>query len=284
LKFAKNKDRMRNIWIVAIFMIAMTACSDTEKKQSVKVQLIRNATLKLDYNGQVYLIDPVLTTQKSFTSFVVPNQNLNPTIDLPIPLSEITNGVNAFLVTHTHQDHFFFDEKSLTTIDTALPLFAQPFDKQKLSQSAFSNITFIEDSIEFENTTIIRTRGKHGSEQLIQGGLGEVSGFILKAKDYPTIYIVGDCLWDNTIKSTIDKYQPDIIVTNSGGAQWGGETILMDDISTTELAKYAANAKVVAVHMEALDHCTVTRKMLQEACVKENVDIIIPQDGEQVVF
>jgi L-ascorbate metabolism protein UlaG (beta-lactamase superfamily) len=274
---------MKNLLLVMLMILAVNSgmASNKSEMKSVEIQLIRNATLKLKYNGTTFLVDPVLAPKHSFMSFVVPNKNLNPTVDQPLSTKAIMNDVNAILVTHAHADHFFFDEAAKSIVNPSLPLFAQAFDKEKIEKGPFNNITYIKERGEFKGTSIIRTGGKHGPEHLLEG-LGEVSGFILQAENYPTIYIVGDCLWDDEIKSNIKKYNPDIIITNSGGAQWGGDTILMDENSTTALAKFAPGAKVMAVHMEALDHCKTTRKLMAEKAKEEKVKIIIPQDGEIV--
>jgi L-ascorbate metabolism protein UlaG (beta-lactamase superfamily) len=263
----------------------MNSCksSDLTNKKQVSIQLIRNATLKINFNGKTFLVDPVLTKKNSFTSFVVPNKNLNPTVDLPIPVTDVVKNIDAILVTHMHEDHFFISKEIMNFINPNIPLYAQAFDMEKLSKSDFKNLNFIDLSAKFGETQIIRTTGVHGPGKLAKG-LGDVSGFILKAEAYPTVYVVGDCLWDKQIKETIDKYNPDIIITNSGGAEWGGATILMDENSTVELAKYAKNAKVIAVHMEALDHCKTTREKIKRKAQQENVKLIIPEDGEIVKF
>lgn len=260
-----------------------TSCSSSKVSTNspVRIQLIRNATLKVEYNGTSFLVDPSLSPKQSFMSFVTPNQNLNPTIDLPISVSNIISGVEAILVTHTHLDHF--DEGAKEALNHELPLFGQPFDKQTLENSPFHAITLVENMTEFKGTTIIRTKGKHGPDHLLEG-LGEVSGFILQADNQPTIYIVGDCLLDEEIKQTITTYSPDIIVINTGGAIWGGEHILMDEKQGIALAKEFPKSKVIAVHMESLDHCKTTRQMIKDEALKEQVSILVPNDGETIEF
>lgn len=272
---------MKNISLFLTVLILLTSCIESKRKneKSVDIQLIRNATLKLNYNGKTFLVDPSLSPKNSFMSFVVPNKNLNPTIDLPLPINEITKGLDAILVTHTHLDHF--DEGAKEHLDSNLPLFGQPFDKEIFEKSPFTNVSLIENKKVYEGTTVIRTGGKHGPGHMLKA-LGEVSGFVLKAKDYPTIYIVGDCLLDDEIKNSIKKYNPDIIVVNSGGAVFGGTTILMDEKKAVEVAKLAPNSKVVAVHMESLDHCKTTRQMVRDEAKKENVNILVPNDGELI--
>lgn len=273
---------MKNLFVLAVLLV-LSSCLTLKNtaSKSIEIQLIRNATLKLTYNGKTFLVDPSLSPRNSFMSFVVPDKNLNPTVDLPLPIEEITKGVDAVLVTHTHLDHF--DEGARTFLDPKLPLFAQPFDKEVLGSSLFVDVSYVDDKKVYEGTTIIRTGGKHGPDHLVKN-LGEVSGFMLTAKDYPSIYIVGDCLLDDEIKNTVKKYQPEIIIVNSGGAEWGGDKILMDEKKAVELAKFAPDSKIIAVHMEALDHCLTTRQMVREAARKEKVEILVPENGETIVL
>lgn len=259
----------------------MTTVLKNTNMKPVNIQLIRNATLKLNYNGKTLLIDPSLSSKNSFMSFVVPDQNLNPTIDLPMSVSEITKDVEAILLTHAHPDHI--DEAAITSLNHNLPLYGQPSDQEMLEKSPFTNVTLVKEQEMYKGISIIRTHGKHGPDHLLEG-LGNVSGFVLQAKGYPTLYIVGDCLWDNDIKQAITKYNPDIIIVNSGGAKWGGEQILMDEHNVVDLVKYAPNAKVMAIHMDALDHCQTTRTTLRNKAKSEHINIIIPEDGEVVSF
>lgn len=271
---------MRHLCLLLSLMI-LSSCATSKKTniKSVDIQLIRNATLKLNYNGKIFLIDPSLSPKNSFTSFVVQGKKLNPTIDLTLPINEITKGVEAILVSHTHADHF--DEGAKKHLDPNLPLFGQPFDKKVFEKSPFKNVTLVENEQTYQGTTIMRTGGKHGPEHMLKA-LGKVSGFVLKAKDYPTIYIIGDCLLDDEIKNNIKKYNPDIIVVNSGGAEFGGERILMNEKETIEIAKFSPKSKIIAVHMESLDHCKVTRQMIRDEAKKEKVKVLIPNDGETI--
>jgi len=78
---------------------------------------------------------------------------------------------------------------------------------------------------------------------------------------------LGDSIWNNDVSEAIQQYQPDYIITNSGGAvipAFESAPILMDEAGTIAVIKAAPKAKVIAVHIEALDHCRTTRASLQE--------------------
>ncbi|MFA9372265.1 MAG: MBL fold metallo-hydrolase [Labilibaculum antarcticum] len=248
--------------------------------KNLEIQLIRNASLKINYGGRVFLVDPVLGSKNSFRSFVDPGKNLNPTVDLPISLDEIINDVDAVLLTHTHPDHF--DPKAIEVLNKNLPVYTQPVDVDIVENAKFINVEAIETSNQVGEVNITRTGGKHGPEKDLEL-LGQVSGFVLEAANYPSIYIIGDCIWDAEIENNIKKFSPDIIITNSGGAIFMGETrILMDEKETVKVAKTAPKAMIIAVHLEALDHCKTTREILIAEARKEQIKILVPENGEIV--
>ena len=81
---------------------------------------IRNATLRLDYGGQRFLIDPMLADQGAFPGFAgtMHSETANPTVPLPVPLEQLFD-VDAVLVTHTHPDHW--DEAARTLLPRTYP-------------------------------------------------------------------------------------------------------------------------------------------------------------------
>ncbi|MHC2572396.1 hypothetical protein [Rhizobium leguminosarum] len=58
----------------------------------MKLQLIRNATLKLDYAGRTVLIDPYFAPKHSQPSFA--GRSPNPLVELPVSIDRILDGVD----------------------------------------------------------------------------------------------------------------------------------------------------------------------------------------------
>ncbi len=268
------------------FALGLLSCStpkpsDTNTSmKNIEIQLIRNATLRIQYAGKMLLVDPMLGPKASFMSFVEAGKDLNPTIDLPIALEAVTQDVDAVLLTHPHLDHF--DGVAKDTLDKALPIFVQPSDAAMVSETGFTSVSSVADSARFGDITIHRTTGKHAHDPKMAEALGQVSGFVLQAPQHPTVYLVGDCVLDDTVKAQIAQYQPDIIVTNSGGAVLSGLRILMDEAETVAVGKQAKKATIVATHMEALDHCKVTRGSLTQASKQAGITVLTPKDGEKL--
>jgi L-ascorbate metabolism protein UlaG (beta-lactamase superfamily) len=253
--------------------------------KDASIQHIRNATLLINYNGKKILVDPMFFHKGALDPFA--GKERNPMVELPMSIVEITKDIDMVLVTHTHPDHF--DPIASETLNKSIKLFNQPADKDYFIKAGFTNAESIDVQTVWNGISIYRTDGKHGSGEVLNH-MGTVSGFVLKAEDQPTIYIVGDSIWNEEVNVAIQKFEPDIIIVNSGGAIWPGfETtpILMTEEQVISVLKASNKAKVIAVHMEALDHCHTTRATLKQAVEAANIGmerLIIPNDGELVIL
>ncbi|AKD05733.1 MBL fold metallo-hydrolase [Pontibacter korlensis] len=252
---------------------------------SASIQLVRNATLVINYAGKKILVDPMLMPKESFDPLA--GKARNPMVDLPISIEELTKDLDLVLVTHTHPDHF--DQVASQTLDKSIKLFNQPADQEFFQKEGFTNAETVEESKVWNGITIHRTGGEHGSGEILKQ-MGIVSGFVLQAENQPTLYIVGDSIWIEEIDQAIQKYKPDYIITNSGGAAFPGfesTPILMDEEQTMALIKDSGEARVIAVHMDALDHCRTTRVSLHQKAEELNIGtdkLTIPQDGEVITL
>ncbi|MDK9707285.1 MAG: MBL fold metallo-hydrolase [Desulforhopalus sp.] len=248
----------------------------------MKIQLIRNATMKLTYAGQTILTDPMLSDKGGFRSFagIAPN----PTIDLPLAIEEILRGVDLTIISHLHPDHF--DEAAATLLAKDMAIYCPPGDAAALREKGFAKVTAIETTDVWKDISITRTGGKHGSGKIL-ARLGEVSGFVLQAPGEPKVYWVGDSIWCEEVALAIEAHKPDIIIVHAGGATLPGfDPIIMDCRQTLTALRAAPNATVVAVHMESLDHCTVARDVLRRAAKDEGIAasrLLIPGDGETLI-
>ena len=66
-----------------------------------------------------------------------------------------------------------------------------------------------------------------------------------------------------TVRAAIDAHAPDVVVVNAGGARFiEGDPIVMTADDVVAVARHARGAHVVAVHLEAINHCLETRAEL----------------------
>jgi len=208
----------------------------------------------------------------------------NPVVDLPFTPEKVLEGIEMVIVSHVHKDHF--DQAAEDLIPKDILMFCQPCDQEILTKKGFQSVEAIDRSVVWRKVTITRTSGKHGMGAICKE-MGDVSGFIFKADDEPTVYWTGDTIWCDEVQETMENVKPDIIITHSAGAKLpGSDAIIMDAEQTLAVCRAASpEAIVVATHMEALDHVTVSRAGLRAVAEKERIPssrLFIPADGEML--
>jgi L-ascorbate metabolism protein UlaG (beta-lactamase superfamily) len=251
----------------------------------MKLQLIRNATLRLNYAGQEILIDPYFAPKHSLPSYT--GKSPNPLVELPLPIEAILKDVSLVIVSHLHSDHF--DTVAQREVPKTLPLFCQPGNEDIIRGKGFQQVTPIVDEADWAGIHITRTGGHHGLGY-VETQMGKVSGFVLQADNEPTIYWAGDTVVCSEVEQAIARFQPDVMVTHSCGAKWlddhnERQLIVMDAEQTAAICKMVPKSVVIATHMEALDHATVSRADLRAAAEKAGVSaaqLRIPADGETI--
>lgn len=131
----------------------------------MKITLIRQATLYLQYGQSTFLIDPFLARKGTYPPFPhTANQHLNnPIVELPanIDLDKMLQP-DAVLLTHLHVDHF--DDEAKKKLAQELPIYTQSEeDRKEVEEAGFQHVTCIEDEINILGVHIKRTGGQHGT-------------------------------------------------------------------------------------------------------------------------
>ncbi len=245
----------------------------------MKLQLLRNATLKLDYAGTTILIDPDFGPKHSRPSFS--GRSPNPMVDLPVSTDEILAGVELVIVSHLHADHF--DKVAQELVPKHLPVICQPGDEEKIRSFGFADVTPLMDGLTYNGIHLNRRDGNHGSGPVLEK-MGHVIGLMIEAEGEPSIYWSGDTILYPPVRQTIAASAPDIVITHSCGARWDDVLIVMDAEQTIEVCRIAPkDTRIIATHMEALDHATVSRDDLQTYANTHDIakhKLLIPSDGE----
>ncbi|MHC2456718.1 L-ascorbate metabolism protein UlaG (beta-lactamase superfamily) [Rhizobium leguminosarum] len=248
----------------------------------MKLQLIRNATLKLDYAGRTVLIDPYFAPKHSQPSFA--GRSPNPLVELPVSIDKILDGVELVIVSHLHEDHF--DEVAMEHVPKHMPIICQPGDEAEIRRAGFTEVSPLTDMATWEGLTLTRREGSHGLGPVLEE-MGSVMGFSLEAAGEPSIYWAGDTVLYPPVTDVIRATSPDILITHSCGALWNGDLIVMNAEETIAVCEIAASSLVIATHMEALDHATIGREGLRRAAEARGIPasrLLIPADGEVLVL
>lgn len=268
--------------------------SKPEAAHKLNLQQVRNATVKITYGDTTFLIDPMLAKKGTYPGFEnTYRSNLrNPLVDLTESPEQVIAGVDAVIVTHTHLDHW--DDAAQKALPKDIPLFAQhEEDAQLIRSQGFKNVRVLTGEAEFGGVKITKTGGQHGTDQMyavpaLAKPLGEAMGVVFQAPGYKTLYLAGDTVWRKEVDQAIEKFHPQVIVLNAGKAKMSGYegSIIMGEEDVLRATQVAKDAKIVAVHMDAINHMSLTRDELRSYVYKHGIEsrVDIPADGTSQQF
>jgi hypothetical protein len=114
----------------------------------------------------------------------------------------------------------------------------------------------------------------------VHGPLGPSPGFVIDS-----LYIAGDTVWCDEVRAAIDEHRPEVVVVNASGAHFlGGGPLVMTVDDVVAVARHAPDAHVVAVHLEAINHCLETRADLHQRIREEGLtgQVTVPENGAVV--
>lgn len=234
----------------------------------MRLTLVRNATVIVELAGRRILVDPMLDEEGARPPIEgTANPVPNPTAPLPFPAEDVVRGLDAVLVSHRHRDHLDATAERLLPRD--LPVFCQPEDAEALRGLGL-RARAVDETLDWDGLAIARVPARHGSGAVAEA-LAPVSGFVLGGE----LYLAGDTVWYEAVEETIERFAPRVAVVHAGGASFlEGGLIVMGADDVREVA--ARVPVVVSVHMEAVNHCHLSRAELRAAVPA----VLVPEDGE----
>ena len=250
----------------------------------MKIQFIRHATFVFEVAGHRVLVDPMLGDAGTAPAVPnTPNQRPNPLVDLPFGddgLSDLIDSTDAVLVTHTHNDHW--DGRAQELVPKETLVLCQPEDEAKISGAGFTNVSAVDPGLAWKGLRFFRTGGRHGTGE-IGAQMAPVSGFVIQTDGSPSLYVAGDTIWCDEVEEALRAHRPDVILVNAGAARFlEGDPITMTAEDVARVCRAAPEARVIAVHMEAINHCLLTRPELSQKLGEQGLSgrVEIPSDGE----
>lgn len=264
----------------------------------MKIQQIRNATIRITFGGKTFLIDPWLAAKGTMGCFAdIPGhpyslpdptkeQILMPICPLPMETADVLAGIDAYIVTHIHPDHIdmVLDGTVGATLDHDLPIFVQNAEDAAVFQrSGFTDVRMLSvGSSVFGDVKLTKTPARHG----VIVPCGDACGVVFEAADEQTLYVAGDTIWYEAVEQTLHAYQPPVIVLNACAA----ETIehgrlIMGDEDVEAVARTMPNSQLVLTHFDNVAHATITRHEMRARLFRRNVtNYRMPADGEVLTF
>jgi L-ascorbate metabolism protein UlaG (beta-lactamase superfamily) len=247
------------------------------------LRLIRNATLRLEVGGRQLLVDPMLDPAGARPPIEdTDNDRRNPLVELPEPPEVVVEGVDAVLVTHLHKDHFDATAAELLPKDVAL--LCQPEDVERLRVHGFTDLRPVAETLDLDGLTVTRTPARHGTGEIAEA-MAPVSGYLIRDAGGRTLYIAGDTVLYEEVERVLDEHRPDVVVLNASGARFvHGDRIVMDASDVVAVARRAPDARIVAVHLDAVNHGVETRADVHQCLHDEGLTerVTVPEDGAAV--
>ena len=263
----------------------------------MKIHHLRNATLIIESGKDFILVDPMLgakNTLPPFSRFRFKSRR-NPLVDLPSNAESVLNKVTLCLITHSqkfgikalqHTDHLDVSgEHFLRSKNTPIATLAR--DAEVLKKYGLHIQTMLEywEPRPLLGGEIIAVPALHGHSWL-HNFMANGAGYFLRLPNEPSLYISGDTVYTADVEKALRELKPDISVMAAGTATLDiSSPILMP---MDELLLFVRNApgRVIANHLEALNHYPTTRAGLRDELAANGLlsKVHIPDDGEVLAF
>ena len=263
----------------------------------MKIHQLRSATCVIESNDHVILIDPMLGPKGSIPpfSFFRFKARKNPLTDLPSGTDSLLDRVTHCLITHSqkwgikafqHTDHLDSAGEAFLC-NKHIPVTTLGRDAGVLKKYGLEIETALEfwKPVPFCGGVITAVPARHG-HSWIHKFMANGAGFYFALPDAPSVYISADTVFTADVERALTELKPDIAVMAAGTATLDiSSPILM---TMDELIRFvqAAPGKVVANHLEALNHCPTTREQLADELAKKGLleKVYIPDDGDVITF
>ena len=250
----------------------------------MRIHQIRNATIVLEFQREVLLVDPMLGRQGSLPPFrLLTSERLrNPLCELPSQFEALKARVTAALISHCQRGHVdHLDPAGIAFLkERRIPTYVSERDFRFLQKKGLE-VVALDSALPFFGGEVRLVPARHG-RGFVSTFMEHGSGFLLRLPGEPSLYLMGDTVLTPEVEALILAEQPDYIVAHCGCAQLDvGQPILMSAAEILRLFELSEGV-IIANHMDALDHCTISRADLGRLLREEELEsrAIVLADGE----
>jgi len=260
----------------------------------MRITTLRNATLMLEWTAGdesvALLVDPMLAGRGALPRlrFGGGSGSRNPLVDLPRGAGELLARTTHALITHCRRGHFdHLDSAGRRFLrERATPVFCTPDDATWLEQRGLATARLASDGRQAflggHITAIPCVHGRGWIGRLMAHGVG----WFIELPGEPSVYIAGDTLLTDDVIRVLSECRPDVAILPAGGARFDlGSEILMDANDVCAAARLTEGI-VIVNHLEALDHCPVTRECVRQTASATGLGrrLLVPEDGEEIRY
>ncbi len=242
----------------------------------------------IEAGDQVILVDPMIGpkgTMPPFTFFRFKPQK-NPIVSLPDHCRPILEKVTHCLITHKHPDHIDKEaEKYL--IRNNISVICSVLDEKVFRKKGLNVVLTVEywKKADFLGGKIEGIPAQHGYG-FVAKPAGNVMGFYIQLPNEPSVYLSSDTIYTDAVDKVLNDFKPDVSIVAAGVAQFDiFKPLLMTE---EDIVRFIRNApgKVIANHMEAVNHCPMTREELKKRVTDEGLSekTLIPNDGDWIAL
>jgi L-ascorbate metabolism protein UlaG (beta-lactamase superfamily) len=252
---------------------------------TMRIHLIRNATLVVHTDTQHILVDPMLGPEGSLPPFALFRHapRRNPITPLPANADAALQHLTAGLVTHCRRWHLDHLDRAGARLLTRrrLPTYCHHLDSTYLEQRGIVTHPLRPNEWQaFLDGRIMPVETQHGYG-VIGKLMGPGLGYYVELPQEPTLYISGDTVLTPIVRHVLTELRPDVSVLHAGVASLDvGKPILMSLPEMLDFIRMAPG-QVIATHMEALNHCSLTRARFWETVTQAGLahKTQLPADG-----
>jgi L-ascorbate metabolism protein UlaG (beta-lactamase superfamily) len=255
----------------------------------MNIHHLRNATMVIESDDKVILVDPMLgqkgTAGPPFTLFRFKPKK-NPIVDLPKNAMELVAKTTHCIITHLHPDHLDKEgEKFLR--ENQIPVICSVLDEAALQKRGLN----IGQTVDYWKKTAFLGGEIQGIPALhgygfIAKPMGNVMGYYIQLPNEKSIYLSSDTIYTEEVDKVLTELKPEISVVASGSAQLDVfQPLLMRKEDVIKFIK-TAPGKVIANHLEAVNHCPTTREDLRKDIENLGLSdkVFVPNDGDCIAL